>query len=184
MALLASVGIARPARAEAPSGTETTWYGWQTLALDATAIALWGAAAAFDDARYASPSYSTYGELSDAAIAAGFVVYLLGPPLLHLGHGNGEKVATSLLLRLGLPIAGALVGGAVGRAALGSGGDADVPYPLAAGIVGFVAGGIAAMAIDAAVVARKPVACRSAPAIQPVVVPLAGGARFVLAGRF
>jgi hypothetical protein len=40
------------------------------------------------------------------------------------------------------------------------------------------------MAIDAAVVARKPLASRSAPAIQPVVVPLAGGARFVLAGRF
>jgi hypothetical protein len=184
LAALGLVASGRPARAEPSPSEQTTWYGWETLTADGAAIALFVAAGLLDEAkRKSSPPDPTLGLLADAALATGIAAYVAGPPLMHIVRGNGKKTGASVALRLGLPLAGAITGFVAGDVACTSNRDQEVSCPLITGVLGFVAGGITAIVIDAAALARTP-AGRAAPAVQPVVVPVAGGARFVLGGHF
>ena len=182
LAFIAVAGAGRAARADEPAAAR--WYGWQTMASDGTAIALWAAAAYLNDARYTSSHFQTYDSLSNVSIALGFGVYALGAPILHARRGNWDSFGGSLLVRLGLPVAGALVGALAGAASCRDGGEDEVPCPVVGGMFGIAAGGLAAMIIDAAVMAREPRKGERSAFVQPLVVPTSGGAAFSLAGRF
>ena len=176
----AAVTVAgRAARADEPApAAPAGWYGWQTLASDGTAIALWAAAAYLSDAKYASSSWHTYDELSNIAVAGGFAVYLLGAAVLHALRGHSDKFGRSLLARLGLPTVGAVAGFLTAAVVCQPEGDDEVPCPFMGGMLGIAAGGLAAMIVDAAG-ARD-----GGPSVQPVIVPSSGGVSFTLAGRF
>jgi hypothetical protein len=179
----ASSRAARAADAPAPTEVETSWYGWQTLLSDAGAIGLWSLAGVVSEAQYDSASYQSYQAWSNALTVAGFAVYVLGAPAIHLAHGHGDKVADSLVMRVGLPFAGALVGVLAGTAACGRSDD-EVPCPVITGVLGFAAGGVAAMVLDAVIVAREPVGHPSGSRFQTLFIPTSGGGTFTLAGRF
>jgi hypothetical protein len=171
----------RAARADEPAAPPPAgWYGWQTLASDGTAIALLVAAGYLDDAKYTSSSGQTYGTLSNVALGAGFAVYVLGGPTLHALRGHWDKFGGSLAARLVLPVAGTLVGVLAGTVACHPEGDDEVPCPVIGGMLGFAAGGVAAMIVDAARLARD-----DGPSVTPIITPASGGGvSFTLAGRF
>jgi hypothetical protein len=137
LALFYALLAACPARADEVVDADVPvvrWYGWQTLLGDGAA------------------TFFAFGASSNgsAAVAA----YGLGGPLVHLVHDRPEAALASIGLRVGLPAMGYV---------LGSGLDCSeqratcrthlVPVwgPLLA-----IAGIPAAMAIDAAVLARAP----------------------------
>jgi hypothetical protein len=171
------------AEASAPTEVATSWYGWQTLLSDAGAIGLWSLAAVVDEAQYGSASWRSYQAWSTALTASGFAVYALGAPAIHLAHGHPDKVADSLVMRVGLPLGGALVGVLAGAAACGRSDD-EVPCPLVTGVLGFVAGGVAAMVLDAVVVAHEAVGPVTGSRFQTIIIPTSSGGTFALAGRF
>jgi hypothetical protein len=179
----ASSDGAHAAEAPAPTEIETSWYGWQTLLSDAAAIGLWSVAAVVDDAQYGSASYRSYQAWSTALAASGFAVYALGAPAIHLAHGRADQAGESLIMRVGLPFGGALVGVLVGAGACGRSDD-EVPCPLITGVLGFAAGGVAAMVLDAVVLAREPVRHPTGSGFQTLFIPTSGGGSFALAGRF
>ena len=182
--LATTASSSRAARAdEAPAPARTSWYGWQTLLSDAGAIGLWSLAAVVDDAQYGSTSWRSYQAWSTALTASGFAVYGLGAPAIHLAHGDAGKAGESLAIRVGLPLGGALLGLLVGATACGAS-EGEVPCPLITGVLGFVAGGIAAMTVDAVLVAREPVRAATGTRFQTIFIPASGGGTFTLAGRF
>jgi len=187
-AFAAVVGRAPAAHAEesaaAPSNGETSWYGWQTMASDGTAIALWATAAYLDDAKYTSGSFQTYKTLSNVAVVAGLGIYALGAPLVHARRGHTDKFAGSLLVRLAMPAAGLLAGWLGAAATCGPDIEDEVPCPVVGAVLGTAAGGLAAMIVDAAFIAREPVASDGGSSVQPLIMPTNGGAAFSLAGRF
>jgi hypothetical protein len=166
---------------EAPAPPEqTVWYGWETLASDATAIVLFVGAYEIHFARSSTPRSTLNDGSAKVALGAGLTVYALGAPVVHLSRRNGGKAAASVALRLGLPL---LIGGLAASSSPSCGDDGSI-CAIAYGLLGASVGAIAAMAIDAAVLARKRAAPRAGLGLQPAVVPVAGGARFVLGGRF
>lgn len=133
-------------RAEAPpevtTTTERKWYGWQTLMVDGithgvSTVLLVGAVSAQSE-----------GMLSTAA-SLYISGYLLGGPIVHWSNGQVGKGFASLGIRAGAPIVLGLTG-----AALGSG-DGDTAGSLA--VLGVISGVATAIALDAAVLARKTV---------------------------
>lgn len=70
------------------------WYGWQTLISDAASLSLFIAAAKTDD-------LDTRGGLVTASVGT----FALGPPIIHLMHGQPLRSLGSFALRVGPPIA-------------------------------------------------------------------------------
>ncbi|HEY1691079.1 MAG TPA: hypothetical protein VGG39_02900 [Polyangiaceae bacterium] len=136
------------------------WYGGQTLLVDAVAV---GAALV---------------ALEPVAIP----LYLLGAPTVHVVHGHPGRAIGSLLLRAALPVGFA----AAFMAAWPSGDSADPkgtgvadngpPEALVGAFMGAALGVVSAIAIDAAVLAREPIAAapaKDSPAARaPTVAPL------------
>ena len=56
----------------APPKPETTWYGWQTLLADGSAVGLWALGFAVDDAKSGSGSPQSYQFGANVLFAAGF----------------------------------------------------------------------------------------------------------------
>jgi hypothetical protein len=154
---------------EAPSQNRPRrrWYGWQTLLVDGlTGVATIAAL----DSR----------DRSDAAGAFVFIgagALVVGAPIVHFAHGHAGKAAASLAIR----------GGCAG--ALGLGAANEAPQLMALGLVGMVA----AIPIDAAVLAREDVpaerAARTGPSIESLhlastVDPRARGFTLSAVGRF
>ena len=71
------------------------WYGWQILIADAAVAGTWIAA-------------DETGSMKLDALGA--LGYLIAAPAIHGAHGRARSVASSVLLRLGAPLVGALVG--------------------------------------------------------------------------
>jgi hypothetical protein len=154
-ALLTSVAPAAPEQvpAEARSNeaavqqVETTrWYGWQTMLPDAAALGLGLTAYGLgkDDSVNTKP-------LALTAVA----LYLGGAPALHFIHGNATRGIESVLLRLGLPVAGGLLGGIAGSRFCHSTDDGSNCFLLGAAW-GLLGGAVAASALDATLIAREP----------------------------
>lgn len=74
-----------------------TWYGWQTMLVDAATGGLLIAAQAGRNDQLASLS---------------LVAYLVGGPTVHAAHKHGTSAGVSFGLRLGLPVLGYLIGSA------------------------------------------------------------------------
>lgn len=74
---------------------EKEWYGWQTLGVDAGAFVLMAAG-------QATKTYSVF----DVGLGA----YFLGPPIVHVVHGNAGQAFGSLGLRAITPWVGVAIG--------------------------------------------------------------------------
>ncbi len=127
---------ARP-RSEKPRSAQR-WYGWQTLIADTMNIS------ALSLAAYPVDDYAT----QESLVEIGLLGYFVGPPIVHWANGQAGKGWASLAIRTGS--AGSAIVGMPG--CFGSDGG---PRCLL-GISGLV-GLIAAIPIDAAVLARKDV---------------------------
>lgn len=141
---------------------EERWYGWQTITTDGISLTL-GTAGLGVAAASVGPftpcldlngngcSSGGRGGSDGGMIAAASLgisasaTYLLGAPIVHAAHGHWDKAGISLGLR-SLPIAFA-------TPLLASG--SDDAQRVGVGVL--VAGAAAAMAIDAAVIAREDV---------------------------
>jgi hypothetical protein len=188
--LVAGLRSARAGEADVAEKAETpqtSWYGWQTLISDGSAVGLFSLAYLMDYEGKGSTSRQAYADGGNVLFAAGFATYLGGAPVIHWVHGNGRTGWASLGLRAGLPIGGAIAGALIGAAACGSSNSEElVPCPVAFAAVGGLAGIVAAPILDSAVLAREPVKPPIGPRLQTATfVPSAvGGGTFVLAGRF
>lgn len=128
-------------------GPRRTWYGWQTLTADGASLALILLAG--------SLAGSSRGDDDGASNVAllGALSYTITPGVIHFVHRNPGRGFASFGVRLGLPIAGAMVG-----AAAASGCNEYLCEGQGAAIGGLLGIG-GAIAIDAAVFAyddRKP----------------------------
>jgi hypothetical protein len=119
-------------------------YGWQIVIADVSSVAVTIAGGVAE---------------SDGVAGIGIAGYFLAPPVVHFAHRNVWQGFASL----GLRIAGPFLGGAIGTAVANCGEDREgrdwcgvVPIT-----VGVFAGILGAMAVDAAVFARKEVPRRS-----------------------
>ncbi|HQY62148.1 MAG TPA: hypothetical protein PK141_12190 [Polyangiaceae bacterium] len=118
------------------------WYGYQTLAVDAGALAL--------------VAMSVRAESGEVALAA-LGTYVIGPPIVHFAHGNVAKGFGDLGLRVGLPVGGALVGAGLGCVLGGcAGGDFAGLAAAFGALVGGASGGVTAMILDWALLSREP----------------------------
>lgn len=107
--LLALAMFAAPSMVNAQSSADTPplddkeelprhWYGWQTLTVDAVPIALFLAAVPAE------------GQAEIDLMGIGGLAFAIGGPVLHLAHRRPGFAGASLGIRLGLPIAGSLIG--------------------------------------------------------------------------
>jgi hypothetical protein len=142
--------VVAPVAVESPT---TTWYGYQTLATDGGAVAFMVALGASHD--HASQQGLMVGALT---------MYELGAPTVHFAHHQVGRGFIDLGLRIGLPVVGTVVGGALGLAtaspATSSNWFAALDGELTGAIVGGTIGLISASAIDAVFLAREEVAPR------------------------
>ena len=169
---------AEPSSAPLPTHDEAdtlpakrSWYGWQTLGLDAAASALFLAASADDH------NTALYGMSG--------VTFALGGPIVHLAHAQWEMSLGSFGLRALTPILGAALGNHYDRCeatvADHSGGECSAKWT----ITGIAIGGLAASLVDGLILAYQPPGHATkrlgAPSsLQrspwPIVAPLAHGA--------
>jgi hypothetical protein len=161
----------------APS-PERKWYGWQTLAADAASVGVLVAGSAT--------------EIVPLAFV-GFGGYLAGPPLIHRAHKHSGRATASLLLRIGLPLAGAAVGAAVADCSE----DAFL-CPLGEMVIGYGIGAAAAVLVDASMAWDTAATAHIAPPSPPPssnrrtsisftsagIAPTSNGARLVVGGTF
>ena len=150
-----------------------------------SANALAAAASLVADAANGSVTQQSYVTGAQMLIGGAVVVYGLGGPVVHLANGHAGKAAG----RSRAPSRASgrrRPGGATVRARdlPDRGGEGDVPCDAIAGVFGFFGGIAAAVAIDAAVLARGPVEPATGSRLQAAFVPAGGGGTFVLGGRF
>lgn len=137
-----------------PSGR--TWYGWQNLTADGAAVVFLVFAA------------GASGQGNDSLAWASLTTYALGGPIIHLAHGNPGTALGSVALRVGAPIGGAMLGCGAG------GGDGEFGC-LGGAALGFLAGYVTAVAVDAGALAyEEHEAPRGYSKARPLVVPTAG----------
>ena len=136
------------------------WYGWQTLLVDAATVALAATVGTVDS-----------GDRQVENVIAGMVLvpYALGGPVVHAAHGQWGRAGASLGLRLGAPTVGALGGYLVGSASCARPDTSDVPCAAVGAGLGLLAGGAAAIILDAAVLAYEPEAAPNL-ALVPVII--------------
>jgi hypothetical protein len=180
-ALVAGARAARAADADdGPSRQpETSWYGWQVMATDGAAIG--AAVLGYMVGEGQRPSASG---TANVLYASSFALYALGGPMVHWAHGNGRKGLTSLGLRAGVPLGGALLGFAIGSAVCDSEDDL-IPCPVGFAVMGTFTGMVAAAIVDAGGVAHEPAGPTRGPRLQAATfVPSGGGGTFLFTGRF
>jgi hypothetical protein len=159
----------RASRAGDGAATRSRWYGWQTLIVDGSALAV----------AFVRP------ELTPA-------VYVFGGPIVHAAHGRWGTGLLSLGLRVGAPLVGGLAGAAVtgGAGCVSSSSSSCISLGLVGGLL---VGYATAVTVDAAVLAREPAAredARRAPrraaalSWAPSVAPRRDGAELGVSGAF
>jgi hypothetical protein len=122
------------------------WYGWQTLLVDGlTGMATIAAL----DSRDRS-------DVAGAFVFVGAGAFVVGTPIVHFAHGHAGKGLASLAIR----------GGCAGALGLGAGKEA--PQLMALLLLGLVA----AIPIDAAILAREDVSAERAAGTGPAIESL------------
>lgn len=149
--------------------TQTQWYGWQTLSLDAAAVLL----------AFGASGGTALSEAAPLMGATSLGTYALGAPITHLAHDNPGRAIGSLLLRGGLPIAFGAAG--VGIEDCPDGGDF---CGLSGALYGGLVGALTAVVVDATLLSYEevPVEESALPNIGLAVDPR--GAALVVGGRF
>ncbi len=175
--------IDREAEPETPAAP-TRWYGWQSLPIDALAVTVLAlSASTSSDAIFDEGRLLTVGAVG---------IYLLGGPLVHLGHGHRQRAADSLGLRLGAPLAAGFLGAALGYVTTPERGelenrcnDCGALRALGGGMIGVGIGMLASIVIDDFVLARETIPAH-APRWTLTVAPASasGGLDFGVAGTW
>jgi hypothetical protein len=119
-----------------------TWYGWETLACDAAAVAVLLLGADVDRRPPTLDDAPAPRPIAFAAVASG--VYAAGPPILHFARGDAWRGLASAGLRIAMPLVGFALGSFAGWAF-----QSQPARASADGSLGAIVGGVAAMAIDA-----------------------------------
>jgi hypothetical protein len=166
---------AAPFAASPASTGHESWYGWQPLLVDAASIA------SMVGGGFAQ------GAAGDTAIVFGSAGVVLGAPMIHLGHGHTGKAATSLALRILLPLGATLTGALVGDLAAPRASSPGTGwYEAMGGFAGLLSGGALAIGIDDVVLSREAVAppAERHPTIEPRISSVRGGATFGVGGTF
>ncbi len=136
-----------------PPRSTHVWYGYQTLAADGVALALF------------LPAVQP-GGTQQGLSAMSLVTYSLGAPILHLVHGQADKAFGDVALRVVLPLVTGVLGGFAGAANAAarpptcSGASLGCAFDAIGAIDdGVAVGGMLGMAgaaiIDASVLARE-----------------------------
>jgi hypothetical protein len=120
----------------APPPPSISWYGYQTLAADATAVAL---------------AFVSAGKNSTPVAIGAIGIYLLGAPTVHALHGRPLATVGSLGLRIFLPLISSALGAATADCTNRVVNDEACDF--APRVVGFLVGMAAAAVIDGAAVA-------------------------------
>jgi hypothetical protein len=127
------------------------WYGWQTLMSDVISSGL-----LIGGLEMAGNSDSRSAPTGYALATVGGAGYVLGAPALHFMHERPAAAAGSLGLRLVLPVLGGLIGSGLAQC--------PPPPPQDYGncglpelVMGVGVGSLAAIAVDAGVLAWAPV---------------------------
>jgi hypothetical protein len=144
---------------------QKVWYGWQTLLTDGAALAI--LMAANSDNRQEA-TIEGLGALAGAT-------FLLGGPIVHWANGQTGRGFASLGIRLGTPVVGFLF--------LADGVENRSLFRVGLGASLLIAWIPGAIAIDAAVLARKEVPA-SRVSVVPLVAPTRGGGTLGLGGTF
>ena len=150
LATTASVAHADPACTSGCPPAPESWYGWQTLSLDALSFGTF--VGTLEDHSHASDSsWTAWG------LGGSLTVYGLGPPIVHLFHHRYVAAGLDLAVRAAAPILFALVGGGIDAAANPCYDTGDMCFAGTTGAAaGALAGYIAAVTLDAALFAREP----------------------------
>ena len=125
------------------SGEHESWYGWQTLTVDASAVGILLVGAALVTARPPMLSATTAPRPIPFAVAS-LGVYAIGSPVVHVAHGEYRHGLASLLLRIAASLAGFGLGYLAGKAT-----PARSEGAWTGGAYGSALGGIGAIAVDA-----------------------------------
>ena len=101
-ACLVDAPSARADEAPPDSVRETTWYGWQLLAADGAALALWGPFAfrAVTESGYAARHFD--GVLA-VGLVSGLAISAVGTPFIHAYHHHPGRTVGSMAARILLP---------------------------------------------------------------------------------
>jgi len=178
--LTSLVGVARAQDLPQPAPPQPEWYGWQTLASDATVAALW---------------LTAYKTGSSGLVELGTLGYLGGTPLIHGLHGRVSQGLISLMLRLTAPLVGGVAGILVEHGQCVNPNAMDEipglsPCEGQGAIVGFFGAMIVVSIVDASFATTRPSVTEWRPhreaAIDwtPTVAATSAGTTFGLAGRF
>jgi hypothetical protein len=151
-------------------------YGWQTLLVDAGAAGLFLGGVFHGETRI---------------LEAGAAAYALGPPLVHVAHGHVGRAGADAAIRvLGPPVVGAIgFGLGLGAGVVLTGNDPEARI-VVGGLLGYtglvvgaIGGYVAAVAVDAAVLAQEP-ARKPAVALAPTLDLGRGRASVGIGGAF
>jgi hypothetical protein len=165
--LVVAALLTTPVRAFADDAPGTSSYRMETLAVDGITLGL------------GVGSYETRGATSDRLFEAALGGLVLGAPTVHLLHHRWGRGATSLGVRIGLPLLGVALGGFFGGPCLP---QYDCDAYVQDQLKGLVVGAVAAMVFDAAFLGGGDDA--PAPTISPTVRAANGGVSLGLSGRF
>ena len=190
-------------QAAAAEESDTRWYGWQTLAVDAAAAATMvvGVATAPNTAEGAGSLVLPSRALEDApksttTLDVGLALYSLGPAVVHAAHGRPLHSMGSAAMRGLGPTAGACIGFAIGVVIaipvlmvsddshggfmdFGKNGNAVI----VGGIVsGAVLGAAVPVFVDATVFSKERVETKEAPKTPPPVVTVQPQLSYTKAG--
>ena len=146
LTLLVSSSASAGEPAETPAKPETVWYGWQPLIADGATVALAtaGAVQALGESYTEGPRREHIA--SQALLGSAAVTFLFASPTIHAFHGQWGKAAISLGLRT-LPVA-------VAVPLMSESSPHGGTWGMGMGVL--LAGGLAALIIDDAVLAREP----------------------------
>jgi hypothetical protein len=149
----------------------STWYGWQTMAVDGGAFTL------LIVGLYARDR--SEGPL----MVAGATAYLVGGPSIHFAHHNVPRGVASVGVRIGAPFLGAAIG--ISLADCSSHGE-DACLTVGS-LLGFGAGMLSAAVIDGALLAYDEPPSHEVPSsvrVAPTVIVDAKHATLGVAGTF
>jgi hypothetical protein len=142
--IASGVADAQPAGYLAPVPVQyrdEEWYGWKIAISDAAAFAtMYLASEAYDRSLGPEPDEDDVGNVGYLLIDLGAGLWwIFGTPVVHLLERNPVGAGKSVVARLGMPVAGVLIGSLFDEEA-----SADDPYATA----GLLAGVAAASTVD------------------------------------
>jgi len=187
----ALVTASEPAPAPVTASPPTpapAWYGGQLLLSDSLSITAMVSG-------IVATAVSRDPHAGEAVLSFGTVGYVVAPLAVHAVHGNRSSAATSVALRVLVPVGalalGSIVGLGVGRAGASDPHGGGETFGLVAGAtIGWFSGVLTAAAIDDFVLAHEPTkpaepdSASLRPRVAPAFAPIPGGAAAGIGGVF